>query len=126
MSDEHNDSEWQQAALAGARPQGVPLRVYGGYLEARAALRGNAPEAATRVLEWLLGYLAEERGASRELAFAKKVARLKSDGVIASELETALETETKDQWKRAWRLLSITEHALTRLYLRPGALRANA
>jgi hypothetical protein len=125
MNEEHDDSEWQQAAEAGARPQGVPLRVYGGYLEARAALRGNAPQAATRVLEWLLGYLAEERGAKPDLAFATKVERLKSDGVITSA--AVLETmETTDQWKRAWGLLSITEHALTRLYLRPGVLRANA
>jgi hypothetical protein len=30
--------------------KGVPLRVYGGYLEARAALRANVPAAATREL----------------------------------------------------------------------------
>src|SRR5664279_4126714 len=41
-----------EAAQAGAHPAGVPLRIYGGYLEARAALRGNAPAVATRVLQW--------------------------------------------------------------------------
>src|SRR4051812_37452693 len=69
-------------AAAGARPGGVPLRVYGAYLEARAALRANAYTLANRTLEWLLGHLAEERGARAEESLAAKVEQLRRGGAL--------------------------------------------
>jgi hypothetical protein len=112
------------AAAEGAHPKNVPLRVYGGYLEARAALRGNAPAAATRVLEWLIGHVAEERGAKPEQTFAAKVKRLQHVGAISPALPDALLDHAfaaGESHERAWALLSITEHVFYRLFLRPAA-----
>ena len=108
------------ADAAGARPLGVPLRVYGGYVEARAALRANAYSAASRVLEWLLSHLAEERGAPAGLGFSAKLKRLCDDGVISTRIEAALFERALAQGagpEQAWALMSIAEHAFSRLYL---------
>lgn len=111
----------RDAAAKGARPAGVPIRVYGGYLEARSAIRANAPALASETLEWLIGYLAEERGVRRDQNLAAKLAVLKERGVISPRvrpalLERALSDEG-DEMGRAWALMSIAEHAFARLYL---------
>jgi hypothetical protein len=111
----------RDAAAAGAQPPGVPLRVYGGYLEARAALRANASAAATRTLQWLLAHLAEERGAAVTLSFSAKVERLRQGGVISPRIEPSLLASAMaddDSPEQAWALMSIVEHAFYRLYLR--------
>jgi hypothetical protein len=108
------------AAAAGAQPPGVPLRIYAGYVEARAALRANANGSACRVLEWLLGHVAEERGAPVELGFAAKLERLCRDGVISSRMQSALferAVAQDDSPEHAWALMSVAEHAFARLYL---------
>jgi hypothetical protein len=108
------------AAAAGARPKGVPLRVYGAYLEARAALRKGAHSLANRTLAWLLAQLAEERGARPEESLAAKVERLRQLGVILPRLQRSLldrAVSTGDTPERAWALLSIVEHSFHRLYL---------
>lgn len=108
------------AAAAGARPNGVPLRIYGAYLEARAALRTDAPSLAIRTLEWLLGHLAESRGARAELGLAAKIEWLRRQGVLLPRLRQSLLDQalsTNDTRERAWALLSIAEHAFHRLYL---------
>lgn len=111
------------AAAAGAQPKGVPLRIYGGYLEGRAALRANVPSAAIRVLQWLLGHIAEERGARADLSFPAKLDALCDDGVISPRVrealvERALSPDNGPQ--TAWALMSLVEHALARLYLHPS------
>lgn len=111
----------RDAAAKGARPTGVPIRVYGGYLEARSAIRKNAPALASETLEWLLGYLAEEQGVRREQSLAVKLAALRERGVISprvrpSLIERALSDEG-DAMGRAWALMSIAEHAFQRLYM---------
>jgi hypothetical protein len=110
----------RQAAAAGAHPRGVPVRVYGGYLEARAALRANASAPANRVLLWLLGHLAEERGARPEESLAAKLERLRREGAISPRLRQSLIDQAlapEETLERAWALLSIAEHAFHRLYL---------
>ena len=111
----------RDAAAKGARPPGVPLRVYGGYLEARSAIRTNAPALASETLEWVLGYLAEERGVSRGLSLAAKLAALREKDVISPRLRPALIaralSDEGDPMGRAWALMSIAEHAFQRLYL---------
>jgi hypothetical protein len=99
----------------------VPLRVYGGYLEARAALRANAPAAAIRVLRWLLSHIAEERGAPADRPFKAKLKKLTDDDVISERVEAALFDQalsTEVGPEQAWALMSIAEHAFQRLYLR--------
>ncbi len=106
------------AAAEGAQPPNVPLRVYAGYLEARAALKKQAPVNAARVLEWLLSYLAEERGAREDAGFAAKLQLLCEQGVIAPHMRGALFARAMGQGpEQAWALMSIAEHALYRLYL---------
>jgi hypothetical protein len=108
------------AAAAGARPRGVPTRIYNAYLEARAALRAGATVPANRVLERILGYLAEERGARPDQSLAVKLERLREEGVISPRLWQALYDEAVsvgDTTEKAWALLSIAEHAFYRLYL---------
>jgi hypothetical protein len=110
----------RQANAAGAHPQGVPLRIYGGYLEARAALKANAHVPAIRVLEWLLGHLAEEQGAPKGLDLAAKLKRLRDDGAISQKVEESLfdaALSKTGQPEQAWALISIAEHAFGRLYL---------
>lgn len=122
--EEIDDRRWNEAAEAGARPVGVPIRVYGAYLEARAALRANAPQVATRVLEWLLAHLAEERGVRMGGGLAEIIAKLRDAGVIAKALDETLIARAlnpADRRARAWALLSIVEHALQRLYLHKAA-----
>lgn len=111
------------AAAAGAQPRGVPLRIYGGYLEARGALRANVPAAAVRVLQWLISYLAEERGASPDLSLSAKVTTLCDDGVISPGVRAGLVEQALapgQTSETAWALMSLVEHALARMYLRPG------
>jgi hypothetical protein len=108
------------AAAAGARPNGVPIRIYGAYLEARAALRADAPSLAIESLEWLLGHLAENRGARAELGLAAKIEWLRQQGILLPRLRQSLfdlALATNDTRERAWALLSIAEHAFHRLYL---------
>jgi len=108
------------AALAGARPRGVPQVVYNAYLDARAALRADAPTEANRLLERLLGYLAEERGARPEQNLAAKLDLLRAAGVLSPRLRQSLFDEaasTDDTVPRAWAMMSIAEHAFYRLYL---------
>ncbi len=108
------------AAAAGARPSGVPIRVYGAYLEARGALRADAPSLAIRTLEWLLAHLAEQRGARAEDGLAAKLERLRQQGVILPRVRQSLFDQAlanNDTRERAWALLSIAEHAFYRLYL---------
>lgn len=105
----------------------VPLRVYGGYLEARAALRANAPAAAIRVLQWLLSHMAEERGAPKDRSFPAKLKKLSEDRVISPRVqETLFDRALSDEKgpEQAWALMSIAEHAFQRLYLKPTAPRA--
>ncbi len=112
----------REAAAAGARPEGVPLRVYGGYLEARAALRAEAPAVATRVLQWLLSYLAEERGVPAEREFPAKLRRLREDDVISERMQLSLFSSAlsvDEGPEKAWALMSLVEHAFYRLYLKP-------
>lgn len=112
------------ASAAGARPQGVSLRVYGGYVEARSALRANAHAAACRVLEWLLSHVAEERGAPAELGFAAKLERLCDDGVISARMQAALFEQAvahDESPEQAWALMSMAEHAFARLYVSKSA-----
>jgi hypothetical protein len=119
--EELDDLGWREAAAAGARPSGVPLRVYGGYLEARAALRANANQAATRVLEWLLAHIGEERGGRPEHGLQATLAKLQADGAISRELDDELFAQAlgaDDGRERAWALLSIVEHIFYRVYLR--------
>jgi hypothetical protein len=108
------------ASAAGARPEGVPLRIYGGYLEARAALKANAHVPAIRVLEWLLGHLAEVQGAPAALDLAGKLQRLRAQGAISQTVEERLFASAlskSGQPDQAWALISIAEHAFGRLYL---------
>lgn len=108
------------AAAAGARPKGVPIRIYGAYLEARAALRADATALAIRTLEWLLAHLAEDRGARAEDGLTAKVEWLRRQGVILPRVRQSLLDQalsTGDTRERAWALLSIAEHAFHRLYL---------
>jgi hypothetical protein len=110
----------REAAASGAHPSGVPVRVYGGYLEARAALRASAVGPANRVLEWLVGHLAEERGARPEESLAAKIDRLRREGAISPRLRQSLIDQSlspEETLERAWALLSIVEHAFHRLYL---------
>lgn len=110
----------REAAAAGAQPKGVPLRVYGGYLEARAALRANANGAATRVLQWLLGHIAEERGVAAEQSFSKKLEKLTKDGVISARMQPLLSAHAEaasGSAEQAWALMSVVESAFYKLYL---------
>ena len=112
------------AAEAGARPAGVPVRVHAAYVEARQALRANAPSVAIRVLQWLLSHLAETRGADPSLTLSAKVAALAHAGVISDEsppenVEQA--TSSTASPEMAWALMTLVEHALARAYLRRGA-----
>lgn len=110
----------REAAAAGARPKGVPIRIYGGYLEARSALRANAPALANQSLEWLLAHLAEERGARPGQSLAGTLATLKEQGVISPQASQSLLSRAVsevDANRRAWALLSVAEHIFYRLYL---------
>lgn len=111
----------RSAAAAGARPAGVPIRIYGAYLEARSALRANAPALANTTLEWLLGHLAEERGARPASSLDAKLAALSERGVITPRVRSSLFARALDRESdatgRAWALLSIAEHVFYRLYL---------
>jgi len=111
----------REAAVAGAHPRGVSLRVYGAYLEARAALRGSAPAVAIRVLQWLLANLAEDLGVATP-SFAATLQGLGERDAISSRVQaslfpSALSDDTGPE--RAWALMSIVEHAFCRLYLSP-------
>lgn len=111
----------REAATAGARPAGVPIRIYGAYLEARGALRSGAPALAIVALEWLLAHLAEERGARPDQDLSATLRALRAEDVISQRVAAALFdralAKDADETGRAWALLSIAEHAFHRLYL---------
>lgn len=111
------------AGQAGARPVGVPVRVHAAYVEARQALRADAPVVAIRVLQWLLSHLAETRGASPDLTLSGKVAALSDAGIISRTLRPDLLEKARSATsgaEDAWALMTVAEHALARAYLRPG------
>src|SRR6185437_5101560 len=96
------------AAAAGARPSSVPLRIYGAYLEARAALRSNAPSPAIRALEWLFAHLAENRGARAELGLPAQLEWLRRQEVFLPRVRQSLFDQalsSSDTRERAWALL---------------------
>lgn len=106
------------AAREGAQPPGVPLRIYGGYIEARVALKQNASANAANVLQWLLEHLAEQRGVPAESSFATKLQHLCDEGAIAPRVREALfDLAMSTGPHRAWALMSISEHALSRVYM---------
>jgi hypothetical protein len=109
------------AAEAGARPTGVPVRVHAAYVEARQALRADAPVVAIRVLQWLLSHLAETRGVNPSLTLSAKVAALSEAGVISKTIRPDLLEKARSATSgsdEAWALMTVTEHALSRAYLR--------
>lgn len=113
---------FRAAGAAGARPPGVPLRVTGGYLDARAMMRVQAWDAACRVLSWLLGHLAELRGAPAGSSLADALEALRADGAVTREALEPLRPralEAEPSAERAWALMSLAEHAFGRLYLTP-------
>src|SRR5262249_27715139 len=98
------------AAAAGARPDRGPSRIYGAYREARGALRAAAPSLAIQALEWLLGHLAEERGARADQGLPAKIELLRRQGIFLPRLGQALFDQAlspDDTRERAWALLSI-------------------
>jgi len=110
----------RDAAAVGARPKAVPPRVYGGYLEARTALRANKPEQAAHLLRELLGCIADERNISPKLSFAAKMDELCEQGVISPRMKKALfghALSGQANAEQAWALLSIAEHLFYQLYL---------
>lgn len=111
----------REAAEAGRNA--VPLRIYGGYMEARAALRANAHQAAIRVLHWIVSHIAEERGAPADKSFRAKLQGLLDQKVITKQVHDALAEralQTKESPEQAWALMSIVEHVFYRLYLKPA------
>ncbi len=109
------------AGETGARPVGVPVRVQAAYVEARQALRANAPVVAVRVLQWLLSHLAETRGVNPQLTLSAKVAALCDAGVISGSIRRDLVEQAYSPSpgpEAAWALMTLTEHALARAYLR--------
>jgi|HubBroStandDraft_6_1064221.scaffolds.fasta_scaffold1249237_1 hypothetical protein len=111
------------AADAGARPIGVPVKVQAAYVEARRALRSDAPAVAIRVLQWLLSHLAETRGVNPDLTLSAKVAALSDAGIISRRIRPALIEQARSATsgsEEAWALMTLAEHALARAYLRRG------
>jgi hypothetical protein len=109
------------AGEAGARPIGVPVRVQAAYVEARRALRADAPAVAIRVLQWLLSHLAEARGVNPDLTLSAKVAALYDAGIISRTIRPGLVEQARSATsgpEAAWALMTLTEHALARAYLR--------
>jgi len=114
------------AGDAGARPVGVPVRVQAAYVEARRALRADAPAVAIRVLRWLLAHLAETRGVNPELTLSAKVTALVDAGIISMRIRPELVEPARSEAsspEMAWALMTLTEHALTRAYMRHGVSR---
>jgi hypothetical protein len=112
------------AGEAGARPTGVPVRVQAAYVEARQALRADAPSVAIRVLQWLLSHLAETRGVDPSLTLSAKVAALSSAGVISMRIRPEIVERVRSATaspETAWALMTLVEHALARAYLRQTA-----
>jgi hypothetical protein len=98
------------------------MRVQAAYVEARQAMRGEAPEVAIRTLQWLLSHLAETRGVNPRLSLAAKAAALSDQGIVAKTMRPtlislALSSEAAGP-EAAWALMTLTEHALARAYLR--------
>jgi hypothetical protein len=112
------------ASETGARPAGVPVRVQAAYVEARRALRKDAPGVAIAVLQWLLAHMAESRGASPGLPLAAKLASLRDAGVIAKTMRPELIEQARQATSSvedAWALMTVVEHALARAYMRARA-----
>jgi len=109
------------AAVAGARPPGVPPAIYAGYLDAREALKHDAPADAARALRRLLALVAGQRGAPAGAGLDAQLQRLCDDGVISPRVRASLSARASESTPEgAWALMSIVEHALYRLYLRPA------
>jgi hypothetical protein len=111
------------AGNAGARPAGVPVRVQAAYVEARRALRADAPEVAIRVMRWLLSHLAETRGVNPQWALSAKVAALANAGIISMKVRPELVEDARPAAaspEMAWALMTLAEHALARAYMRQG------
>lgn len=109
------------AGEAGARPIGVPIRVQAAYVEARQALRANAPAVANQALQWIVSHLAETRGVNPDLTLAAKVAALSEAGIISRTIRPDLIEQARSATSRpeaAWALMTLAEHALTRAYMR--------
>lgn len=113
------------AGALGARPPGVPIRIQGAYVEAREALRADAPLLAIETLQWLLSHLAETRGVNPELSLPAKVSALADAGIIAMAVRSELLAPAASADARpetAWGLMTLAEHALARVYLRPRSV----
>lgn len=115
------------AQATDARPENVPVDVYSGYLNAREALRANAPQAAIKGLRGVLSTIAHTQGARPDEGFSAKIDQLCNKGVIGARIRNALlkqalsESVGKDfEEAQAWALMSIAEHAFYRLYLSKG------
>lgn len=111
------------AGEAGARPNGVPIRVQAAYVEARQALRANAPAVANQALQWIVSHLAETRGVNPNLTLAAKVAALSEAGIISRTIRPDLLERVRSATagpEAAWALMTLAEHALTRAYMRQG------
>ena len=109
------------AAETGARPVGVPVRIQAAYVEAREALRADAPAVAIRTLRWLLSHLAETRGVNPTLTLSAKVAALSDSGIISPTIRRDLLEQARSEAQGpevAWALMTLTEHALGRAYMR--------
>jgi hypothetical protein len=124
-ADEHAGScdALRVAGQAGARPTGVPVRVHAAYVEARRALRADAPAVAIRVLQWLLAHLAETRGVSPDLTLSAKMAALTSAGIISMPIRPELLAPARSATpgpEAAWAWMTLAEHALTRAYMPRG------
>jgi len=121
--DEHSGAceALRVAGEAGARPSGVPIRVQAAYVEARQALRANAPAVANQALQWIFSHLAETRGVNPDLTLAAKVAALSEAGIISRTIRPDLLEQARSATARpeaAWALMTLAEHALTRAYMR--------
>lgn len=101
------------------------MRVQAAYVEAREALRADAPAVAIRALQWLLSHLAEARGVSPDLSLSAKLAALADAGILARTTRPALIEQALSATsgsEEAWALMTLAEHALARAYLgRSGA-----
>lgn len=121
--DEHADAceALRVAGEAGAKPVGVPVRIQAAYVEARQALRADAPALAIRVLQWLLSHLAETRGVNPNFSLSAKLASLADAGIISKTSRPDLVEQACSATsgpEEAWALMTLAEHALARAYLR--------
>ena len=96
-------------------------------MEARQALRANAPAVANQALQWIVSYLAETRGVNPNLTLAAKLAALSEAGIISRTIRPDLVEQARSAAARpeaAWALMTLAEHALIRAYMRQDRDRA--